>query len=454
MEDLIVITSYLPIAATLAGTVGVALMKRKNDTIWVLLGLALWTCVYYFLDAQAVNLSAPPELRFAAFSFLPFIVPMVLSYVVCLLWKIYNEKHLPWYHYLWFIPPIGLCSICLLLYAFTDSGEAVYYIELHDRLHHFPEQFESRDVFRLAYLMQVNALPVVQYVYSAWIIGYSIVSMQRTGFTWRSFVSFLFKRTSLPPMHFLMFMLSCLFFTISLRVAIGLYIILDFPWANAVFSVIQAIILGLISLAVRGIGYEECTLRQLLLIDAKEDLQPVADIFANDDDDDEEAVGVVANAPVRQKSVIGDAAADAAPLAENEKSGTAASDGNDSAYSLETFRQVQERLEVGLHELMDEQHAFLDSELRLSDVARTLLTNRNYLSRHINERYGVNFNEYLNRMRVDYSKEYMRKHPDESIDQLAYECGFGTAQSFSRKFKIKEGMTPRAWMAHNLKDES
>lgn len=450
MEELIVITSYLPIVATLAGTIGVALMKGKNDTIWVLLGLASWTCIYYFFDAQAINLSASPELRFTAYSFLPFIVPMTLSYVVCLLWKIYNEKHLPWYHYLWFIPPIGLCSICLLLYGVTDMGEAAYYIELHDRLHHFPEQFETRDAFRLSYMMQVIALPSVQYVYSAWLIGYSIISMRRTGFTWRSFFSFLFRRTSLPPMHFLMFLLSCLLFTISLRVAIGLYLILDYPWVNIIFSVIQAIILAFVSLTVRGIGYEECTLRQIMLIDAKEDLKPVADIFANDEEDDEEEV-VVANAPAKHEPTAADAPA--AHKSARHDAESATSDEDDAASGVDNFLQVQERLEEGLHELMDEKRAFLDCDLRLADVARTLLTNRNYLSRHINERYGVNFNEYLNRMRVDYSKEYMRKNADQSIDQIAFECGFGTAQSFSRKFKIKEGMTPRAWMARNLKPE-
>jgi AraC-like DNA-binding protein len=100
-----------------------------------------------------------------------------------------------------------------------------------------------------------------------------------------------------------------------------------------------------------------------------------------------------------------------------------------------------------LDELMDEQQVFKENELRLDDLASYLDITRHQLSQVINEHYGVNFFELINRYRVAYVKQtlldpHYRKH---TIIQIAYEAGFNNKASFNRYFKQETGMTPSEW---------
>jgi AraC-like DNA-binding protein len=47
----------------------------------------------------------------------------------------------------------------------------------------------------------------------------------------------------------------------------------------------------------------------------------------------------------------------------------------------------------------------LNSHLKITDFARDVGTNRTYLSRYINENYGMNFSTYINRLRLAEMKE-------------------------------------------------
>ena len=116
---------------------------------------------------------------------------------------------------------------------------------------------------------------------------------------------------------------------------------------------------------------------------------------------------------------------------------------------MDALSEVEARIAKGLHDMMDEGHAYLDNSLHIEQVARALGTNRYYLSRYINENYHVNYNEYINRMRLEYAKQYMLQNPDMLLDVVAADSGFGTAQAFARKFKAMEGITPRTWLVQH-----
>jgi len=408
MEDLLTFFCYLPSVTCLIGLCVVLFFLEKSPAVWMVVDVAVFAMVFYFFNAQVLNITASPSMRFLSFSCISFLSPYLLAFLICLLWKVFNERLLPWYYYLWFVPPISMASICLMLYFIVDKGEAAFFQELYDRFRCFPEQFVDREIFRIFNVLHNYCFRVIFYIYALWIIFFSLTSMRNSGFTWKSLTGFLFKRSSLPPVHILMLLLCLIIVLEIMRFSTGYNFLLDNPSANIVFSLLTTICLVLVLFATFGIGYEECTLRQMLLIDPKENFKP-------DDDGDDDVTALLSP--------------------------------DDNA----AFRQVQARLDEGLRDLMVEKHAFLDSELRLVDVARTLGTNRNYLSRHINERYGINFNEYLNRMRIRYSKQYMIDNPNQLLDQIAIECGFGTAQSFGRKFKAIEGVTPRTWMVNNRK---
>ncbi len=422
METLLTSAIYLPVLAAFVGTITVSLFARKNWTIRILIQLAIVTLFYYLFQAQAIDPRAPQYWSGLATLVIPFLSPAALSFLIIFLWKVYNEKQLPWYQYIWFIAPISIGFTSTLLYCFMGIEALIQYREVFDHLRFFPPQFEEQPIYQIVFFLQNPCYKFVAGIYAIWIIGFSINALNRSGFTTQAIKGFLFKRASLPPMHILLLFFIALIAANATVIMYGRYYLFNHSILNASLSIIQTICLTGIIMSTFGLDYVECTLRQFLFIDPKEDLAEVASIEEKEIAEEEKEI------------------AEEEAIASNE-------DNIDN----DAFRQVQERIEAGLKELMDEKRTFLDCELRMVDVARMLCTNRNYLSRHINEKYGVNFNEYINRMRIEYAKNYMLENPNQLLDTIAVECGFGTAQSFGRKFKAMENMTPRTWLVRNLR---
>lgn len=433
MQELLSILIHLPVLAVVVGGSFLYLYARKNNTTQVVLTLAIEVFFYFLLDAQLVNPKSDPQWVIFACTMIPSLSPFALAFLLCYIWKLYYERTLPWYMYLWFAAPIAICSVCTMLYLVVGTEDAISFQELYDRLRHYPEQYEYRNDIRLMYLCQRYSFYFAYGIYATWTIAFALMAMSRTGFNGRTLRAFLFKKASLPPMHILMLSIIMLLIFIALRMVAGRFFLYDHPFINLLFAVLQAFCILQIAIASFCNDYVECTLRQVYFIDPKEDLDKEA--LSTPDNDDEED-----NTLSRHHSGT-----------QTIKDDTEMDEDKDSNMDADAFQLVQERLEVGLHEMMIEQHAFLDCELRLVDVARKLGTNRNYLSRHINEKYNVNFNEYLNRMRIEYSKDYMLRHPEQLLDTIAVECGFSTAQSFGRKFKAIEGLTPRSWLVEVMK---
>jgi AraC-like DNA-binding protein len=97
-----------------------------------------------------------------------------------------------------------------------------------------------------------------------------------------------------------------------------------------------------------------------------------------------------------------------------------------------------------------EQEWWRDPELSLEKLARLLGTNTSDLSRVINEGLALNFNELINRLRVDAVKTAIEANakqvsPPASLLDIAFEAGFSSKASFNRCFKLYAGYTPTAW---------
>ncbi|MBR0175433.1 MAG: helix-turn-helix domain-containing protein, partial [Bacteroidales bacterium] len=65
----------------------------------------------------------------------------------------------------------------------------------------------------------------------------------------------------------------------------------------------------------------------------------------------------------------------------------------------------------------------------------------------VNNSYGQSFSELMNRMRVDYAKEYILSHRSARQSEIARNCGFLSASSFNTVFKKVTGTTPKIWLA-------
>lgn len=96
--------------------------------------------------------------------------------------------------------------------------------------------------------------------------------------------------------------------------------------------------------------------------------------------------------------------------------------------------------------LMSEQHIFLNSNLKLNDVAVELSTNRRYISDCIKAHCGCTFSQYVNNLRIEYAKNLMRNQPDIKMAEVALSAGFSNETTFFRTFKGITGQSPKEWM--------
>jgi len=104
-------------------------------------------------------------------------------------------------------------------------------------------------------------------------------------------------------------------------------------------------------------------------------------------------------------------------------------------------------LSADFKRLMNDKKLFLQPNLTLEDVADILHSNKTYVSRMVNNSYGQGFSELMNRMRVDYAKEYILSHRSARQSEIARNCGFLSASSFNTVFKKVTGTTPKIWLA-------
>lgn len=107
--------------------------------------------------------------------------------------------------------------------------------------------------------------------------------------------------------------------------------------------------------------------------------------------------------------------------------------------------KVDEQLWQRICQLMDEQQFFLNSNLKLTDVAAALDTNSRYISATIKQYRDCTFSDFVTAYRVGYAQQLMSEQPDKKISAIATESGFSGQSSFFRAFKIVTGMTPTEW---------
>jgi len=80
----------------------------------------------------------------------------------------------------------------------------------------------------------------------------------------------------------------------------------------------------------------------------------------------------------------------------------------------------------------------------LSDAAAAVGVDYAYISKLFKKSIGVSYNQYVNYLRVQESKRLLRSTED-TITEIAFECGFFSLRVFNRKFSEIEGMTPSAY---------
>ena len=111
-------------------------------------------------------------------------------------------------------------------------------------------------------------------------------------------------------------------------------------------------------------------------------------------------------------------------------------------------------LEKKLRQLNEKEKVYLDKELNLNKLAALLNTNQTYLSNMLNNVYGLNFNDYLNKQRVDEACRLVILNTLnlQSFDQIALQSGFNSKSTFYASFRKFTGMSPAVFLKNSMKE--
>lgn len=92
--------------------------------------------------------------------------------------------------------------------------------------------------------------------------------------------------------------------------------------------------------------------------------------------------------------------------------------------------------------LIEKDQVWRNPDLTLPLMAQFCGTNITYLSNAIKENTGGGFNTYINKVRIQFVTDAMRKDPRQDIQQLCYEAGYRSRTTAWRNFKEIVGVTP------------
>ncbi|MBN2354679.1 helix-turn-helix domain-containing protein, partial [candidate division KSB1 bacterium] len=105
--------------------------------------------------------------------------------------------------------------------------------------------------------------------------------------------------------------------------------------------------------------------------------------------------------------------------------------------------RIEEIVTKLLH-LMEVEKIYLNPDLTLKDLAGPLRIHYNHLSQIIHERFGMNYNDFINKYRVAEAQRRLTdaKESDKSVSEIMYEVGFYSKSVFNTAFKKFTGTTP------------
>ncbi len=85
--------------------------------------------------------------------------------------------------------------------------------------------------------------------------------------------------------------------------------------------------------------------------------------------------------------------------------------------------------------------------VRLREVAKAINTNKFYFCKQFKKVTGINFTDYLTRIRLERCKNLLL-NPNLRISEIAFEAGFQSITNFNRVFKMLLGQSPTDYRSH------
>jgi len=98
-----------------------------------------------------------------------------------------------------------------------------------------------------------------------------------------------------------------------------------------------------------------------------------------------------------------------------------------------------------LKNIIIEEKYYLKTGVNIEDMARFLKVGRTTLSMFINNEEGMNFNMWINSLRIEEAKKLFIEYPNHNLIEISEMVGYSESSNFSRQFKIITNVSPSLW---------
>ena len=114
---------------------------------------------------------------------------------------------------------------------------------------------------------------------------------------------------------------------------------------------------------------------------------------------------------------------------------------------------IHDDLKNKLEELFEKQEVYIKEDITLNSAALALKTNTSYLSGLINQDYKCNFNQFVNKYRIEKACEYLSDGYKDiyTIESIGESVGFKSKSVFNQAFKEVTGITPSTFRNNTIK---
>ncbi len=120
-------------------------------------------------------------------------------------------------------------------------------------------------------------------------------------------------------------------------------------------------------------------------------------------------------------------------------------------------KEAMESEDAELRQFMEMQRLIMDNELfkqanfNRESIMQACGLPRTKVVNLIDRFTGLTPNDYINRLRIEYSVKLIQEHPEWTIDAIAEECGYGRRGTYYSHFNKVFGITPAQYRKEKLK---
>ena len=100
-----------------------------------------------------------------------------------------------------------------------------------------------------------------------------------------------------------------------------------------------------------------------------------------------------------------------------------------------------------LRKVLEMPDTWQNPDMQQEELCKLVGTNRTYLLEAIKQLGFSNYHDMLNRCRVAFIMEELKKQPDQSIQELFYRAGYRSRATASRNFQLIAGCSPSEYIA-------